>query len=455
MGVPQLLDAEDWRTPDRNSIMTYVSEVRKRAGNLAPLSPTGAETAEDDDRVRPLTPSTPPPPPTMTTSTPQKEPGDVVVVSVATPSTPLTPLTPLTPFPPSTPSSLPDVSPLVATPVYQSYLVEPRVDEALQRENQDLRDQIAERTRMGSRLESRVRELEKTLEAKKEDAEEALSTAKSWKERCEVAQAAANKENEVNRSLASKNQEQEGIIAQLRAQVSGLQKSDGHEDGQKQEANPTLVATLQGKLSALEAEDKLLREKLAAVEEQQQRQELPPPKSPIRGEAPASATKRRRNDYPVKALVVATVAGFVISLMQWIDFFPSLRILPFSFELVRFVGVFPVPLHMSIALFLGGLGAGIAFISDKQRKEDKTHSLLQFGWFGVSRHPFYLGCTLILCGLSFLLNSFFFLVVATSWVAWIHFFVIPEEEEELRVLYGDEWLFYCKHVPKWPLLKAV
>lgn len=326
-GVPQLMDAEDWLTPDRNSIMTYVSEVRKRVQK-------GGKQEEEAEISEPVALEKPPTP---------------------------------------TPKLL-DVEPLPVSPVRESYVVEPDVAAVrvarLERENHALQEQLDKRAGVCATIEKeahdlriRLRELERQVEAR---------------------------------------------------------------------AVPTLPTSPAGAAATT-----------ATPPRSPRRGGSPPPSSPVR------SARSLRNEYPVKAMLVATVAGFVVNLMQFIEFFPTVPLLPFTFELVRFVSVFPVSVQASLALMLLSVGGVIAFISDKQRKEDKTNSLLQFGWYGVSRHPFYLGCALVLCGFAFLLNSFFFLLIAGAWIAYINFFVIPAEEEALHAAYGEEWEFYAGHVPKW------
>jgi protein-S-isoprenylcysteine O-methyltransferase Ste14 len=80
---------------------------------------------------------------------------------------------------------------------------------------------------------------------------------------------------------------------------------------------------------------------------------------------------------------------------------------------------------------------------------EESDRLIADGVFRISRHPMYLGMTLILAGVATLLGSLspFFAVVAFAVLVECVF--IRLEETMLSKRFGDAWDEYRTHVHKW------
>ena len=79
----------------------------------------------------------------------------------------------------------------------------------------------------------------------------------------------------------------------------------------------------------------------------------------------------------------------------------------------------------------------------------ESTALVTMGVYGHTRHPMYLGFTLMLVGIALLLGSVWpFVVVALfPWV--LNALYIRVEETMLRDHFGQEWIAYERRVRKW------
>ena len=71
------------------------------------------------------------------------------------------------------------------------------------------------------------------------------------------------------------------------------------------------------------------------------------------------------------------------------------------------------------------------------------------GAHGWSRNPLLLGVVLILFGECLAFESLLLLVYAMLYWTWLTLYLVFFEEPALRRALGDEYLHYCRHVPRW------
>lgn len=124
----------------------------------------------------------------------------------------------------------------------------------------------------------------------------------------------------------------------------------------------------------------------------------------------------------------------------------------------------PVPIKMEllvrvgvgiIMMFGGGMmmrAAGKAFGGSGEvfSHGAETSSLVTDGVFARSRNPVYVAATMMMCGIGFLANSGWVLMIVIGiGVPLLHFGVIRPEERYLTEIFGDEYLDYCKQVRRW------
>jgi protein-S-isoprenylcysteine O-methyltransferase Ste14 len=75
--------------------------------------------------------------------------------------------------------------------------------------------------------------------------------------------------------------------------------------------------------------------------------------------------------------------------------------------------------------------------------------LVTEGFFQYSRNPIYLGGIVFVFGIAILLGSLVSFVFPVITFLLIHFIFIPNEEDELKTIFGKEYLDYMKRVRKW------
>lgn len=71
------------------------------------------------------------------------------------------------------------------------------------------------------------------------------------------------------------------------------------------------------------------------------------------------------------------------------------------------------------------------------------------GVHGWSRNPLLLGVVLILFGECLAFESLALLIYAVLYWAWLTLYLVFAEEPALRRTLGDEYLRYCRQVPRW------
>lgn len=205
----------------------------------------------------------------------------------------------------------------------------------------------------------------------------------------------------------------------------------------------------------LERENTQLRLRVEHLERDHDRlRKTPPPKSP-RGRPPTSpqVLVSPHDAYPLRSVLVALVASALVWLASRsvLGVLPDVPVVPavLCFEVVRFFGVVALSFPLFVGVALIASGAALAWLSDQQRIKSGATTLLQFGYYGVSRNPFYLGCAAALVGCALALNALASLLLAAAWVTFVHTVILPDEEKRLREAYEDEWEFYAQNVPRW------
>jgi protein-S-isoprenylcysteine O-methyltransferase Ste14 len=128
-------------------------------------------------------------------------------------------------------------------------------------------------------------------------------------------------------------------------------------------------------------------------------------------------------------------------------------ILHFVFP-IRIIFEFPFTL-IGLAPVIVGLFINVqATITLKNRaefdpKNENPRTLVTEGFFQYSRNPMYLGGIVLFFGLAILLGSLVSFVFPAIFFLLGHFLFIPNEEKELKTMFGEEYLDYMKRVRKW------
>jgi protein-S-isoprenylcysteine O-methyltransferase Ste14 len=124
-------------------------------------------------------------------------------------------------------------------------------------------------------------------------------------------------------------------------------------------------------------------------------------------------------------------------------FFPIQMLLGFPFTLI---GLAPLIAGLFINLqSTRTLQNRTTFDSNGQNPKN----LVTEGFFRYSRNPMYLGAVTIGLGLATLLGSLVSFIIIAVFFLLLYFLYIPNEETQLKTIFGKEYVDYMKRVRKW------
>ncbi len=103
------------------------------------------------------------------------------------------------------------------------------------------------------------------------------------------------------------------------------------------------------------------------------------------------------------------------------------------------------------------LGAWLTLWTDGLFKKHETtvkpfedaSRLITEGPFRISRHPMYLGMTLILLGTAVLLGSVLSVLPAVAFAVWMQVRFIPAEEASMERIFGEAYREYAQKTRPW------
>ena len=114
-----------------------------------------------------------------------------------------------------------------------------------------------------------------------------------------------------------------------------------------------------------------------------------------------------------------------------------------------------------IGLTLGctGISMGLAVLVSGFRQMNQAHTninptrpattIVTEGPFRFTRNPLYLGMTLLYIGITFLVNSFWLILILPVVLGLMNFGVIAREERYLEHKFGSQYLAYKQRVRRW------
>ena len=80
---------------------------------------------------------------------------------------------------------------------------------------------------------------------------------------------------------------------------------------------------------------------------------------------------------------------------------------------------------------------------------DPPQQLVVSGLYRHTRNPIYVADALLLTGIYLLQGSLTLLLYTLCFVVGIHLFLVRWEEPALRRRFGDDYVAYTRHVPRW------
>jgi len=80
---------------------------------------------------------------------------------------------------------------------------------------------------------------------------------------------------------------------------------------------------------------------------------------------------------------------------------------------------------------------------------DETTEIITYGPYELTRNPMYLGMTLMLLGVGFVIGSLPFFFPAIIFFTIMNFIYIPFEEDKISKAHGEKYHTYKKKVRRW------
>jgi len=140
---------------------------------------------------------------------------------------------------------------------------------------------------------------------------------------------------------------------------------------------------------------------------------------------------------------------FVPLLQEIVQIIPIIGFFVLQIPIVHFV--------LAIIFLIPGAWLGIKGVTEIGLKVSETHrpeKVITTGLYSKMRHPQYTGAILSHIGITFLLSSFYSLLV-TPLVIFINYILCWKEEKELVRQFGENYVRYKKLVPMFfPRLKS-
>ena len=113
---------------------------------------------------------------------------------------------------------------------------------------------------------------------------------------------------------------------------------------------------------------------------------------------------------------------------------------------------------LSVLLVIAGMGCALPSFRLVARKKttispftpSETSVLITQGMYRYSRNPMYLGLLLLIIAATIWFGTWFGIIISVFFILLINILqIIPEEEEALLQIFGEEYLEYKKKVRRW------
>lgn len=107
--------------------------------------------------------------------------------------------------------------------------------------------------------------------------------------------------------------------------------------------------------------------------------------------------------------------------------------------------------YIGIVFIVGGIVFGLAAMASlgfRRSCGQEENELKQTGLYGLTRNPQIVAFFPLILGIALRWPSWYALGWIVLWAAMIHMMVLTEEEH-LRDVFGEEYVQYCKRVPRY------
>jgi len=108
---------------------------------------------------------------------------------------------------------------------------------------------------------------------------------------------------------------------------------------------------------------------------------------------------------------------------------------------------FAWPHFLYIGWILLGFGIFLVVVSIFSLIRNRGKGLIDWGIYGIVRHPMYLGAILLFLSWTFFLPHWLTCVLSLANIAIVYWFILQGERRNLEI-FGSEYEVYCKRVPR-------
>jgi protein-S-isoprenylcysteine O-methyltransferase Ste14 len=130
-----------------------------------------------------------------------------------------------------------------------------------------------------------------------------------------------------------------------------------------------------------------------------------------------------------------------------------LLILGIALDLCLPIGLFetnPLAYMFGALLLIAGVALAVwAFVTAGEMEIEKPHMLITTGPFAFSRNPMYLGWTMTYLAAVLFVNTYWLVMFLPILLLYTHYFVIRREEQQLQLLFGEQYRQYCTRVRRY------
>ena len=112
------------------------------------------------------------------------------------------------------------------------------------------------------------------------------------------------------------------------------------------------------------------------------------------------------------------------------------------------------PLMKVLAWFLLGFGVVLIVLSIATFASNRKAGLIEWGIYGIVRHPMYLGATVLFLSWIFFQPHWIIVIISSVNIAIVYWFIVQGERQNIAK-FGDAYRIYMKTVPRLNLLAGM
>jgi protein-S-isoprenylcysteine O-methyltransferase Ste14 len=138
-------------------------------------------------------------------------------------------------------------------------------------------------------------------------------------------------------------------------------------------------------------------------------------------------------------------SGYVVNGLSFVLFF-------FLVSIIDVPGVLPLIIYLAWVLF--GFGLVLIGLSIAALVSHREAGLIEWGVYGIVRHPMYLGAMVLFLSWIFFLPHWIIVLISSVNIAIVYWFILQGERQN-TIKFGDTYRRYIENVPRINLLAGL